>query len=245
MYRSNLIDISLYAELVSENRAVREAALRRINKSGGLVSPPDEKEMSLAQLHGATLLCLRGQRVIGFNRQVFDASQVGACFCSEFKLDPEQYFEHPEDLPNWEAADVADNAKSLRCVQWADRDAAHFAWRAATGYAGKQSAEGLVWALDTAVHPDFQRLGIGGTMRQRLREHHPPGVLNVAFRVFELRGVNGKPLSINNNPSTAAFTGSDTRLYAWTEEEIRITDGISLSVRWNQWLRRYPEAVAT
>jgi GNAT superfamily N-acetyltransferase len=241
IYLSTMVDHSIYDGLLSDDPDSRESASQHITACGGLLSPPDDKDMALAQDQGATIVCLQGEKVVGFNRQVLLPETVKACFCLEFRIDPAQHFESPADFQDWQGFDDQTQGKTFKRVHWADREAAYTAWLAANAHTEGRPDGGLVWALDTAVHPDFHRRGIGAAMRNQLAEHHHKGISAVASRVFELRAVNGIPLHLNNGPSTRLFTGlNTTSLYAWTEEDIALAENITLTVRWNQWLRLVP-----
>jgi hypothetical protein len=243
VYRSAMISPTLYTGLISDDPNTRNAALHQINTSGGFISPPDQNEMPLAQQYGKTAICLSGDQVVGFNRVVFEPVKVKAFFCKEFLLDSGQNFENAADLPDWQGNRELAPRKFLKRVYWVDREAAHSAWQATSPSSDIRFSSTLVWAIDGAVHPKFHRRGIASTLKNRIKERYPAGTSCVAFRIFELRAVNNVAITVQNNPSLGLYTDQDTSLYAWTEEDIIVAEGITLTVRWNQWLRHYPSSI--
>jgi len=239
IYRSVLIDPQIFLDLASESSRRSATARQFIDEHGGFLSPPDEAEMQKCLQHGLVMVYLQHGKVLGFNRYVTDPELVQQAFDAEFELNPGRKYADTADLVDWSGNRKLNDYKTRTLVRWTDREEALVALRAAQAGLHSESTGRLAWAVDSAVCPRNQHLGIGRTLSQSMRRSVQPFIGFLAYRMFEIRKINDVVIAARNTPSERVFVDSSSRLFAWTQEEITISNDVNLTVRWNHWLKRY------
>lgn len=239
IYRSVLIGPQIFLDMASKSSRRSSAARQFIDEHGGFLSPPDEADMHRCLQHGLVMVYLRHGKVHGFNRYVTDPELVRQAFTDEFELNPEREYADPAELVDWSGNKKLNDYKNRTRVHWTDRKEALVALRAMQAGLHNQSNGRLAWAVDSAVHPQSQHLGIGKTLTQSMRRTVQTSIGFLAYRMFEIRKINNVEIAASNTPSERTFVDSTSGLFAWTEEEIRISKDVSLTVRWNHWLKRF------
>lgn len=156
---------------------------------------------------------------------------------TEFQLDVAKVYAKPEDLTDWAGNNFLKPHKTLKHIHWIDKNEAILALEAITAGLQNHTHGKLAWALDAAVHPINQRAGISRMLHEHLTQTLVPGFALRAFRVFDIRKVNDTETALDNDASNRTFVSPETKLFAYTEEDIRINKDITLTVRWNQWVR--------
>ena len=239
IYRSVLIDPQVFLDLASRSSRCSAAARRFIDEHGGFLSPPDETDMQRCLQYGLVMVYLQHGKTLGFNRYITDPLLVRQSFTSEFELDPGREYTDIADLVDWSGNKELNDYKTRTHVRWTDGQEALVALRAMQAGLQNQSTGRLAWAVDSAVHPQSQHLGIGRTLIKNMRRTVQPLIGFLAYRMFEIRKINDVDVTASNTPSERTFVDSNSGLFAWTQEEIRIAKGVKLTVRWNHWLKRY------
>lgn len=237
IYRSVLINPQILMDLVSHSPGRSAAARRSIKSHGGFLSPPDKMDMQMALLHGLVMVYLQDGEVVGFNRYATDPETVRQVLFSEFQLDPSKDYSYSTSFLNWSGSRKLNDYKTLTSVRWVDRQQALIALQAAQAGLQNKPAGRLAWAIDAAVHPDHQHSGIGKAMSHCMRRTIRPTVACLVFRMFEISKINNVEMTVNNEPSKRTFVDSSSKLFACTEEVIRIGDDINITVRWNHWIK--------
>lgn len=237
IYRSVLINPQILLDLASPSPGRSAVARHSIKSHGGFLSPPDKMDMQMALRHGLVMVCLQDGEVVGFNRYATDPETVRQALFSEFQLDPSKDYSDSTSFQNWSGSRKRNDYKTLTSVRWMDRQQALIALQATQAGLQNKPAGRLAWAIDAAVHPDHQHSGIGKAMSYCMRRAIRPAVACLVFRMFEISKVNDVDLIVNNDPSKRTFVDSSSRLFACTEENIRIGDDINITVRWNHWIK--------
>jgi ribosomal protein S18 acetylase RimI-like enzyme len=239
IYRSVLIESQVFLDLAGNSSRRSAAARRFIDEYGGFLSQPDEVDMQRCLQHGLIMVCLQHGKMLGFNRYVTDPDLVLQAFTEEFELDTGRVHTDPAALVDWSGNRKLNDYKTRTHVQWTDRENALVALRAMQAGLDNASSGRLAWAVDSAVHPQCRHLGIGKILSQSMRRAVQPYIGFLAYRMFEIRKINDVEIAAANTPSERTFVDSSSRVFAWTQEEIRISDNVLLTVRWNHWLKRY------
>jgi hypothetical protein len=237
IYQMVKINPQVFIDLASTDSRRSTTARELIKSRGGFLSPPDDMDMELSLEHGSALVALSKGQVAGFNRCVTDPETVQKLFFAEFQLDVSKAYTKPEHLTDWVGKHLLKPYKTLNHVFWIDKNQAILALGAIAAGLQNQVGGKLAWALDAAVHPDNQHAGISRTLIAHLTQNLTPGFALRAFRMFDIRKVNGIEIVLDNDASKRAFVSAETTLFAYTEEDIRINKDINITVRWNQWLR--------
>jgi len=239
IYRSVLIDPQIFLDLAGNSSRRSSAARRFIDEHGGFLSPPDEADMQRCLQHGLVMVYLQHGKVLGFNRYVTDPALVRQAFTDEFELNSGREYTDAAELVDWSGNKKLNDYKARTNVCWTDRKEALVALRAMQAGLHNESNGRLAWAVDSAVHPQSQHLGIGKTLIQNMRRTVQPSIGFLAYRMFEIRKINEAEIAASNTPSERTFVDATSGLFAWTQEEIRISKDVSLTVRWNHWLKRF------
>ena len=239
IYRSVLIEAQVLFDLVSFSAKRSSAARQEIENHGGFLSPPSDADMEMCLQHGLVMVCLLDGNVVGFNRYVTDPVTVRQALFSEFQLDTSEDYSVQDGFSDWLGAENLSDYKVLTRIHWIDREQAAIAVRAAQAGIQNKATGRLAWAIDSAVHPQNQHLGIGKALSNCMRLAVRPAVSCLAYRMFEIRKINNNVVGIHNDPSKKAFVGSNSKLFAYTEEEIDLGSGLKITARWNHWLKHY------
>ena len=239
IYRSVLIDPQIFLDLASNSPRRSSAARQFIDEHGGFLSRPDEADMQRCLQHGLVMVYLQHGKVQGFNRYVTDPELVQQSFTEEFQLNPAKEYADSAELVDWAGNKKLNNYKNRTRVHWTDREEALVALKAMQAGLQDEPNGRLAWAVDSAVHPQSQHLGIGKTLIKSMRRTVQPSISFLAYRMFEIRKINKVEIAASNTPSEKTFVDSTSGLFAWTQEEIRISKDVRLTVRWNHWLKRY------
>ena len=220
------------------NRSDRRlAATQFIKTHGGFISPPEEIDMELSLNHGFIIIALVDGTVVGFNRMVTDARKVQDCVCKEFRADPLNIPTEPGDFKNWSGSQRLNDRKTLKSINWVDKEQAAMVFNTAETGVQKGGVGLLAWSVDSAVYPGFRRSGVAGAMLRAINNTQGHVIPYRAFRMFELLKVNGRDVHEENLPSKNTFITPTSKLFAFTEEEIKLSADIMLLVRWNQWIK--------
>lgn len=239
IYRSVLIEAQVLLDLVSFSATRSSVARQKIENHGGFLSPPSDADMEMCLQHGLVMVCLLDGTVVGFNRYVTDPLTVRQALFSEFQLDAAEGYSDQDSFSDWSgAAKLAENKVRTR-IHWIDREQASIAVRAAQAGLHNKVTGRLAWAIDSAVHPQSQHFGIGKALSNCMRLAVRPAVSCLAYRMFEIRKINNDVVGIDNDASKKTFVGSSSKLFAYTEEEIDLGNGLNITARWNHWLRHY------
>lgn len=239
IYRSVLIEPQVFLDLASKSSRRSDAARQFIDEHGGFLSPPDEADMQRCLQHGLVMVYLQHGKVLGFNRYVTGPDLVRQSFTDEFELDTGREYTATAELVDWSGNKKLNDYKTRTHVRWTDRKAALVALRAMQAGLHDESNGRLAWAVDSAVHPQSRHLGIGKTLSQSMRQSVRPLIGFLAYRMFQIRKINDAEIAASNTPSERTFVDASSRFFAWTQEEIRISADVNLTVRWNHWLKRY------
>lgn len=236
IYRTAMIPRRIIADLADRSER-RLAATQYIKTHGGFISPPEEFDMELSLNHGFIIIAVGDGAVVGFNRIVTDAHKVRDCVCKEFRADPLNIPTKPGDFKNWSGSQRLNDRKTLKRINWVDKEQAAIVFNAAETGVRKGGVGLLAWAVDSAVHPSFQRSGVAGAMSSAISNTQDHVIPYRAFRMFELLKVNGQDVHEENLPSKNTFITQTSKLFAFTEEEIKLSADTMLLVRWNQWIK--------
>jgi len=239
IYRSVLIDPQVLLDLVSPSSQRSAAAREYIKTHGGFLSPPDKMDMQMALLHGLVMVYLQDDEVVGFNRYATNSEVVWRTLFAEFQLDPSRDYSDSSSFKDWSGNRKLSSYKSLTNIRWIDRQQALIVLQTAQAGLQNEPAGRLAWAIDAAVHPDHQHSGIGKALSHCMRKEVRPAVACLAYRMFEIRKINNIDVAVDNDPSKRTFVNTSSRLFACTEEDIRIRDDINITVRWNHWIKHY------
>ena len=239
IYRSVLITPQIFLDLVSSSSQRSGAARQFIKSHGGFLSPPTETDMQLGLQHGLVMVFLQDGEVVGYNRYATDPETVHQALFSEFQLDPSKDHSDRDSLNDWSGSKKLKDYKTLTSVKWLDKEQALITLKAAHAGMENKATGRLAWAIDSAVHPRNQHLGIGKILSKCMRQTLKPSIGFLAYRMFEICKINHKQMAIHNDPSKRAFVGAASKLFAYTEEDIITNSDIHITVRWNHWLKRY------
>jgi GNAT superfamily N-acetyltransferase len=235
IYNRVLIPPTLLLEVAQS--PIGDSAAGSISSQGGFINPPSDKEMDLALVYGLILLCVDGDVVTGYNRVVTHPDHVHQSICDEFRIDTSVRKINAESFVDWSGQNIRGSARTLTRVAWTDRQQAQIAFEAARTGLERRSTGRLVWALDAAVLPEYQKSGIGKKLVSEMNHELVPLYGFRAFRMFEVLRINDRDVEIPNAPSRKTFISSSTKPFAITEEAITLNDDVSLLVRWHHWLR--------
>jgi len=239
IYRSVVIDPQILLDLVSPSSHRAAAAHQSIKTHGGFLSPPAEMDMQTALQHGLMMVSLQDDVVVGFNRYATDSEIVRQALFSEFQLDPFRDYPDSSSFQDWSGSRELSDDKTLTSIRWVDRQLALIAMQAVQAGLQNMPEGRLAWGIDAAVHPGHRHSGIARNLRYRMGREVRPAVTCLAYRVFEIRKVNNIDVAVDNDASKRAFVDTSSKLFAYTEEDIKIRSDIHVSVRWNQWIKRY------
>jgi len=239
IYHSVLIDPQVLLDLAGFSAKRSSAARQKIASHGGFLSPPSDADMEICLQHGLVMVYLMDGDVVGFNRYVTDSVTVQQALFSEFQLDVAEDYSGQDGFLDWSGAEKLAENKVLTRIHWIDREQAAIAVRAAQAGIQNRATGRLAWAIDSAVHPQNQHFGIGKTLSNTMRLEVRPAVSCLAYRMFEIRKINNDDVEIHNDPSKKTFVGSNSKLFAYTEEEIDLGNGLNITARWNHWLKHY------
>ena len=236
IYRLVQIDPDLFLEIASFPDH-QTTPLQLIRSLGGFISPPTDEDMVLTLRNGLTIIYVQNEEVIAYNRVVTQADKVHGELCSELLIDPAlRAFSH-ESFSGWKGNKKLHTGKTLKCVHWVDKDQALLAFNAATAGLEDKPCGRLAWAVDSAVHPGYRNSGVSRGLIKRLNSELRPSFQYRVFRIFEILRINQTDIAIENSRSKQAFINSSSKHFAYTEEEVIINNAVTLSVRWNYWLR--------
>jgi hypothetical protein len=239
IYQRNQIKAEVFSDLASNSVRLSTLARKFLKNNGGFLCPPDEEEMAMTLQHGLGLVVLKDGKVVGFNRSVTNPLAVQRLFCAEYQLDDSNVYVNKPDLTTWSGSKQLNTYKVLKRVYWTDKQQAVVALKAVRAGLEHRSDGKLVWALDAGVLPEYRRLGICRMLSDQMKQTLALEFSFRAYKIFEIRKINGADCVIDNERSKSAFVNSDSRHFAYTEEDIMINDDICVTVRWNHWLRYY------
>jgi len=239
IYRSVLIDPQVLLNLVSPSSRRAAEARQSIKTHGGFLSPPAKLDMQIALQHGLMMVSLHDGEVVGFNRYATEADTVRQALFSEFQLDPSKDYSDSCSFQDWSGSQKRNDYKILTSVRWIDRQQALIAMQAAQAGVQNKPEGRLAWAIDAAVHPDHQHSGIARELSHSMRRVVRPSVACLAYRMFEISKINSIGVVVDNDPSKRAFVNASSKLFACTEEEIKIRGDIIITVLWNHWIKHY------
>jgi len=239
IYRSVQIEPQVFLDLASSSSKRSDAARQFIGSHGGFICPPDKADMKMALQNGFVLIVVQDGGVVGFNRYVTNPDTVHQVICSEFQLDSSKDYSSRDSLVDWDGSRTLTDYKTLKRVQWVDKEQALIVLSAAKAGVQDMDTGKIAWAIDSAVLPRYQRSGIGKTLRNSMRHALKADVYCVAYRMFEICRINNVDIDINNAPSEKAFGELTSKRFAYTEEDVRIRNDINITVRWNHWIKFY------
>lgn len=193
----------------------------------------------MALQNGLVLLFVQDGEVVGYNRYATHPDTVYETLCSAFQIDSSTDYSSRDSFVDWAGRIRLKDYRTLRRVQWIDKDQALIAFNAARAGLEDMGTGKLAWAIDAAVHPNSQRSGIAKTLSSSMRHTlRKSDFSHVAYRMFELCKINKVNIGIDNGRSKKVFVDPTSSHFAYTEEDIEIGDDIGITVRWNQWLKR-------
>jgi len=237
IYRSVMIDPQVFLDLVSSSSQRSVAATQYLHTHGGFLSPPDDADMQMALQCGFCMVYLQDSEVLGFNRYITHPEMVQQALIAEFHLDASKDYSDRNSLTHWSGSKKLSEHKTLRCIHWLDRQQAQIVLHAVQAGLQNRATGRLAWAIDSAVSPDHQHLGIGKTLSNSMRSALKPEIGFVAYRIFEIVKINNTKIFIENDLSKKTFINAPSKLFAYTEEDIQINTGVQITVRWNHWLK--------
>jgi len=239
IYRSVLIDPQILLDLVSPSPQRAAAARQSIKTHGGFLSPPAKMDMQTALRHGLIMVSLQDGEVVGFNRYATEPETVRQALFSEFQLDPSKGYSDKSSFQDWSGSRKLNDYKTLTSIRWIDRQQALVVMQAAQAGLQNKPEGRLAWAIDAAVHPGHRHSGIAKNLSHGMSREVRPAVTCLAYRMFEILKINEIDIVINNDPSKRAFVDASSKLFACTEENIKISGNIKITVRWNHWIKYY------
>ena len=203
---------------------------------GGFISAHDERDMAMTLAHGVIIICLQQNNVVAYNRYLTDPETVYQEFCAELKADHSKRVVSPDNISDWSGAISKKPGITLKQVCWTDKQTALLAFNAALAGLQGSAAGKLAWNVDTAVHPGSRKQGIPEAIQAYCKKGPLSDCQFRCFRIFEICKINDREICIENTRSKNTFVKTATRQFAYTEEEIVLSDDITLLVRWNYWL---------